>query len=178
MTYPLLYNSHHRSSPLIYGIPSNSACAPAERVVAASVDSLGAPVSTPGSAASRRIYHRRQAPPRRPVPSISQSMLSAGLYGEALQETAGVLRPLGSPVELTCGIPSPWTSVLTPYPHNFSLTPMTQGMFINRRMCSEIADLVTGYSNTIREELDEAAKGDANSGPWSRNMLSEQLCSD
>jgi len=33
-------------------------------------------------------------------------------------------------------------------------------MVVNRQMCSEIADLVTRHLNTIREELDEAAKGD------------------
>ena len=37
---------------------------------------------------------------------------------------------------------------------------MIQGMVINRQVCSEIADLVTRYLNTIREELDDAAKED------------------
>ena len=37
---------------------------------------------------------------------------------------------------------------------------MIQGMTTNRQVCTEIADLVTEYLNTIREELDEAAKED------------------
>ena len=43
-------------------------------------------------------------------------------------------------------------------------------------MCSEIADLVTGYLDTIREVMDEAAKGDANSGLWLRTTLRKWLC--
>lgn len=33
-------------------------------------------------------------------------------------------------------------------------------MVVNRQMCAEIADLVTRHLNTLREELNEAAKGD------------------
>ena len=33
-------------------------------------------------------------------------------------------------------------------------------MLFNRHMCTEIADLVTRYLITIREELHEAAQGD------------------
>ena len=85
---------------------------------------------------------------------------------KSLQETAGVLGPLGSPVKLTCGIALSLFQALEVssdplYPPHFSLIPIIQGMVVNRQICSEIADLVTRYLNTIREELDEAAKGDA-----------------
>ena len=45
-------------------------------------------------------------------------------------------------------------------------------------MLAEIADLVMRYLNTIREELDESAKGDANSGPWFTTILCNGICCD
>ena len=102
---------------------------------------------------------------------------------KSLQETASSLGPLGFPFKLTCGIALSLVRALfvssNPfYQHNFSLIPMIQGMVTNCQVCSEIADLVTGYLNTIREELDESAKGDANSGPWFTTMLCKGLCCD
>ena len=84
---------------------------------------------------------------------------------KSIQETAGVLGALGSPVKLTCGIALSLVhalevgSELFTYPTSHSL--LIQAMIINRQMCSDLAELVTKHLTAIRKELDGAAIGDA-----------------
>lgn len=96
ITHPLLYNSCRWSSPLIHAVPSISACARAGRCSFCSrsrcsylnpgVDSQQAYIIIGGHPSSL---------PRRAIPSISQSMLSAGFYGEVPSGGRGRPRTTG-----------------------------------------------------------------------------------
>ena len=77
-------------------------------VVAASVAGLGAPIPTSGSTPSRRILSsetiRRKHLNGEQYRQYRKACHRLAFMARSLQETAGVLGPLGSPVKLTCGI--------------------------------------------------------------------------
>ena len=83
-----------------------------------------------------------------------------------LLENSDVLGALRPPISLACGIALSLVQAFDvstePFTRTaFLLVSIIQGMFVNRQLCSELAELVTRHLCVLREELGDAAKEDA-----------------